>query len=123
MSLVTLEKDITLSIAVSDRHKSALWYQEKLGFELVAHFDEAGWSELKTRTESVTLGLSEHLEPAKGTTVPVFGVKDISTARAALEAASVEFAGETEIIEGMVSTAMFYDLDGNMLMLAQDHTG
>jgi len=32
----------------------------------------------------------------------------------------VKFDGETETIEGMVSTATFYDPDGNALMLAQD---
>ena len=30
--------------------------------------------------------------------------------------------GETDTIEGMVSTATFYDPDGNALMLAQDLT-
>ena len=32
----------------------------------------------------------------------------------------VKFDGATETIEGMVSTATFYDPDGNALMLAQD---
>ena len=82
--------------------------------------DEAGWSEMQTMTEGVTLGLGEQAEPAPGNTVPVFGVADISTERSALEEAGVKFDGETETIEGMVSTATFYDLDGNALMLAQD---
>ncbi|MEM9573115.1 MAG: VOC family protein [Pseudomonadota bacterium] len=123
MPLVTLDQTITLAISVRDRHASAAWYNDKLGFELIHHIDEAGWSEMKTKTEGVTLGLGEQAEPSPGNTVPVFGVADIATARAALEADGVAFDGETETIEGMVSTATFYDPDQNALMLAQDLSG
>ena len=34
-----------------------------------------------------------------------------------------KFDGDTDVIEGMVKTATFYDPDGNALMLAQDLTG
>jgi CreA protein len=123
MSLVSLDKTITIAMSVSDRHLSAEWYGEKLGFALIHHIDEAGWSELQTNTEGVTLGLGEQTEPAPGNTVPVFGVADIETARSKLEAAGVKFDGETDTVEGMVSTATFYDPDGNALMLAQDLSG
>ena len=122
MPLVSLESTITLAISVRDRHASADWYADKLGFELIHHIDEAGWSELQTKTAGVTLGLGEQAEPAPGNTVPVFGVADIKTAREALEGAGVRFDGATETIEGMVSTATFYDPDSNALMLAQDLT-
>ena len=102
---------------------SAAWYAEMLGFAPLYHADEAGWSELATLTEGVTLGLGEQAEPSPGNTVPVFGVADIAAARAGLEAAGVRFDGETEVIEGMVATATFYDPDGNALMVAQDLTG
>ncbi len=123
MALVSLENTITLAISVKDRHASARWYNDKLGFELIHHIDEAGWSEMLTKTEGVTLGLGEQAEPAPGNSVPVFGVADIASARDALEGAGVRFDGETETIEGMVSTATFYDPDGNAMMLAQDLTG
>ena len=123
MAVVTLENTITLALSVRDRHASADWYRDKLGFELLYHADEAGWSELQTMTTGVTLGLGEQAEPAPGNTVPVFGIADIAAARAALEAAEVKFDGPTEVIEGMVSTATFYDPDGNALMLAQDLSG
>ncbi|WP_375572436.1 VOC family protein [Ahrensia marina] len=123
MPLVSLDNTITLAISVRDRHASAAWYKDKLGFELLYHMDNAGWSELRTKTEGVTLGLGEQAEPAPGNSVPVFGVADIAVARGALEADGVRFDGETETIEGMVSTATFYDLDGNALMLAQDLSG
>lgn len=122
MSLVSLDDTITIAISVRDRHASARWYKEKLGFEVLYHSDEAGWSELLTKTKGVTLGLGEQVEPTPGNAIPVFGVPEIDTARHALESAGVEFDGETVLIEGMVSTATFYDPDGNALMLAQDLT-
>jgi len=120
MPVVSLDNTITLALSVRDRHVSAEWYEKNLGFRLLFHFDEAGWSEMQTKTEGVTLGLGEQSEPAPGNTVPVFGVADIAIARTALENVGVQFDGETETIEGMVSTATFYDPDGNALMLAQD---
>lgn len=123
MSIVTLENTITIALSVRDRHASAKWYSDMLGFELLYHADEAGWSELQTKTENVTLGLGEHTEPAPGNSVPVFGIADIATARKDLEAVGVKFDGDTITVEGMVSTATFYDPDRNALMLAQDLTG
>ncbi|MEM9550805.1 MAG: VOC family protein [Pseudomonadota bacterium] len=123
MAIVSLQNTITLAISVKDRHASAKWYGETLGFDVLYHSDEAGWSELTTMTEGVTLGLGEQTEPAPGNMVPVFGIDDIATARKDLESAGVRFDGPTETIEGMVSTATFYDPDGNALMLAQDLSG
>ncbi len=123
MPVVSLDHTITIAMSVRDRHASAEWYCSKIGFELIYHLDEAGWSELRTNTDGVTLGLGEQAEPVPGNCVPVFGVPDIDEARDKLEAAGVKFDGETEVIEGMVSTATFYDLDNNALMLAQDLTG
>jgi len=39
-----------------------------------------------------------------------------------MEQAGVKFDGETDVVDGMVKTATFYDPDGNALMLAQDLT-
>ena len=120
MSVVSLEKTITLALSVKDRHVSAKWYSDMLGFELLFHIDDAGWSELATKTEGVTLGLGEQTEPTPGNALPVFGIADIAAGRKALEDAGVTFDGETITMEGMVSLATFYDPDGNALMLAQD---
>lgn len=120
MPTVSLNADMTLALSVRDRHASAEWYAAKLGFTLLHHIDEAGWSEMQTLTPNVVLGLGEQAEPTPGNLVPVFGVPDIATARAALEGEDVAFDGPTETIPGMVSTATFYDPDGNALMLAQD---
>ena len=120
MSLITLEKTITIALSVKDRHASADWYQSMLGFDVIYHADEAGWSELQTKTNGVTIGLGEHTKPAPGNCVPVFGIADLDISRAKLENANVKFDGETVVVEGMVKTATFYDPDGNALMLAQN---
>lgn len=123
MALAKLNATITLSLSVKDRHASAAWYLEKLGFEAIYHADDAGWSELATKTPGVTLGMGEQSEPAPGNVVPVFGTDDIARDRAALEGADVRFDGDTMKIEGMVKIATFYDPDNNALMLAEDLTG
>lgn len=123
MSLISLDKTITIALSVKDRHVSADWYSSMLGFETIYHADEAGWSELQTNTDGVTIGLGEHTKPVPGNSVPVFGIADLDAARKKLEQAAVKFDGETDIIEGMVKTATFYDPDGNALMLAEDLTG
>lgn len=122
MSLISLENTITIALSVKDRHASADWYQSMLGFDVIYHADEAGWSELQTKTNGVTIGLGEHTKPAPGNCVPVFGIADLDVSRAKLQNVNVKFDGETDVVEGMVKTATFYDPDGNALMLAQDLT-
>ena len=122
MSLITVDKTITIALSVTDRHKSAAWYVDTLGFSLIYHLDDAGWSELQTNTDGVVLGLAEQTVASPGNAVPVFGVADIASARQTLEAAGIIFDGPTETIPEMVSTATFYDPDRNALMLAQDLT-
>lgn len=122
MSLISLNETITIALSVKDRHASAKWYEDMLGFQTAYHADEAGWSELQTKTAGVTIGLGEQTQPTPGNCVPVFGVADLDTARQKLEQAKVKFDGATDVVEGMVKTATFYDLDGNALMLAEDLT-
>ncbi|PCJ76180.1 MAG: glyoxalase [Rhodobacteraceae bacterium] len=112
-----------VAFSVKDRHVSAKWYESVLGFQTIYHADEAGWSELQTKTAGVTIGLGEHSKPAPGNCVPVFGISNLDSARQKLERAKVIFDGETGVVEGMVKTATFYDPDGNALMLAEDLTG
>ena len=100
MSLISVNETITIALSVKDRHASADWYQAMLGFEIIYHADEAGWSELQSNTKGVTIGLGEHTEPAPGNCVPVFGIADLDSARAKLEGANVKFDGETDVVEG-----------------------
>ncbi|WP_028880492.1 VOC family protein [Terasakiella pusilla] len=122
MSVISVEKTITIAMSVKDRHASANWYKTILGFDLIYHADEAGWSEIQTNTSGVVIGLGDHTKPIPGSCVPVFEIADLDSARHKLEQANVKFDGETEVIEGMAKTATFYDLDGNPLMLAEDLT-
>lgn len=123
MALISVNETITIAMSVKDRHASAKWYEDMLGFETIYHADEAGWSEIQTKTVGVTIGLGEHTKPQPGNCVPVFGIADLDTARQKLEQARVKFDGDTDVVDGMVKTATFYDPDGNALMLAQDLTG
>lgn len=123
MSLISLDNTINIALSVRDRHVSAAWYSEILGFETMFHIDEAGWSEIQTNTDGVTIGLGEHTEPVPGNCVPVFGIADLESARQKMEQSNVKFDGPTDVVEGMVKTATFYDPDGNALMLAEDLSG
>ena len=120
MSVITPDATITIALSVSDRYASAVWFEKMLGFGVLYHMDEAGWSELSTTTPGVTLGLGEQGQPNPGNAVPVFGVADIHSARSAVEAEDVKFDGATETMDVMVSLATFYDPDGNAMMIAQD---
>lgn len=60
MSLVSVDQTITIAMSVKDRHASAKWYETMLGFELLYHADDAGWTELRTNTPGVVIGLGEH---------------------------------------------------------------
>ena len=123
MPIVTLDPTITLALSVSDRKASAAWYEKMLGFTLIYHAHEAGWEEMQKKKEGVTWGLGGKAAASPGNAVPVFGVSDVTSARAALSAEGVRFDGEIETVDGMVSLTTFYDPDGNALMLAQDLTG
>ena len=123
MTLITLDETINIAMSVKNRHVSAKWYENMLSFETIYHADDAGWSELQTKTVGVTIGLGEHTKPVPGNCVPVFGIANLDAARQKLEQTKVKFDGETDVVEGMVKTATFYDPDGNALMLAEDLTG
>ncbi|MDJ0788988.1 MAG: VOC family protein [Myxococcota bacterium] len=116
--------DITLSSSVTDLDRSIAWFQEMLGFEVVLRVDEAGWAEVSSPTDGVTIGLGQsEAVDGKGGTTPVLGVVDVAAARAELEAKGVSFEGETVEVPGMVKLATFFDPDGNSYMLAQSLVG
>ena len=114
------DKQLVISIGVSDLERSIEWYRQMLGFEVVYKLAEYGWCEVQTPYGGVTLGLGQSEEPKpSGGTTPTFGVKDIDAARGHLERHGVRFDGDTYEISGMVKLATFYDPDGNPFMLAE----
>ena len=93
------------------------------GSKFSHHIDEAGWSELRQKPTVLPWAWASRPNRHPGNAVPVFGSRTSSLHGKDLETAGVKFDGETLVVEGMVSTATFYDPDGNALMLAQDLTG
>ena len=112
---------ITLSSSVKDLEASIAWFNDVLGFEETFKVAEAGWAEVSTPVEGVSIGLGQDDAAVEGSggSIPVFGVVDIDAARAELEAKGVEFAGDTVELPGMVKLATFSDPDGNRYMFAQ----
>lgn len=111
---------LTCAMGVSDLDRAISWYKDRLGFELLYKLDDMGWCEMKSPVDRVNVGLSqvEKLEVKGGATL-TFGVKNIDTARSALEGAGVKFDGDTITVPEMVRLATFFDPDGNKLMLYQ----
>jgi catechol 2,3-dioxygenase-like lactoylglutathione lyase family enzyme len=113
------DRQLVISVNVSNFDEAVAWYREALGFEVLYRLDKFGWGEVRTPWGGVTIGLSQIEELKQGGTVPTFGVKDIAAARAHLESLGTVFDGDTYEIEGMVKLATFYDPDGNAWMLAE----
>ncbi len=109
-------KELTIAMHVSDMNASIKWYTEILGFELLYKLDDMGWAELKSCVPGVNVGISQVEDVKLGGPTPTFGVSDIASARATVEAQGVKFDGETMEIPGMVKLATFFDPDGNSLM-------
>ena len=114
---------ITLSTPVTDLDASLAWFADNLGLQARFKAAEAGWAEVNTPTDGVSIGLNQGDEGSGGGTTPVLGVKDIVAARAEVEAKGVPFEGETVEIPGMVKLATFFDPDGNRYMFAQSLAG
>ncbi|MDA0791191.1 MAG: VOC family protein [Proteobacteria bacterium] len=117
---IKFDGSITLAASVTDIDRSIQWFKDTLGFEEIFRAPEAGWAEITTPAEGISIGLGQTEEvDGKGGTTPVFGVADINAARAELEARDVKFDGDTIEIPGLVKLATFYDPDGNTYMLAE----
>ena len=112
---------ITLATSVRDLDAAVAWFGNVLGFEEIFKVAEAGWAEVATPAEGVSIGLDQRDEAGDGGdgSTPVFGVVDIDAARAELEARGVRFDGDTVELPGMVKLATFFDPDGNRYMFAQ----
>ena len=113
------DRQLVISVNVSDFDAAVEWYRAALGFEIVYRLDQYGWGEVRTPWGGVTIGLGQSEELKHGGTVPTFGVKDIAAARAHLESLGTRFDGDTYEIDGMVKLVTFYDPDRNAWMLAE----
>jgi len=117
------DRTITLSTPVGDLDESIAWFRDVLGFEEIFKVPEAGWAEVSTSADGVSIGLEAGATAEGRGTTPVFGVVDVDAARSELEAKGVRFEGPTVELPGMVKLATFFDPDGNRFMFAQSLAG
>ena len=111
---------LLIQLRVKDLDRAIAYYRDVLGFEFYHRSDELSWAKLRSPVQHVTVGLGTSLEPrGSGTLSLNFSVKDIATARAALEKRGVVFKGPTVTIPEVVKLADFDDPDGNTIRLAQ----
>jgi catechol 2,3-dioxygenase-like lactoylglutathione lyase family enzyme len=113
---ITVERVDFISVPTRDVARARQFYAETLGLPL----ERDRPSGFEVRAGQVTLGIWEPegmglpFEP--GPNHVALRVPDVAAARAELEAAGVEFEGET-IDTTVCHMALFRDPDGNALML------
>ena len=107
-----------IAVPTQDRDRAAQFYGETLGLTKNPNSTE-NWIEFETGNATLALVSPEHID-APWAPLPiasiVFRVPDVAAARAELEAAGVEFTGESWD-SGVCHGAAFTDPDGNGLAL------
>jgi predicted enzyme related to lactoylglutathione lyase len=115
----TYQPAVVIQLAVSDLDRSVAFYTETLGLELDVRVEALRWAKVKTAIPGLMIGLSEtDVVSGSGTASVNLAVGDADRARVQLEAAGVQFHGETIDIPGVVRLADFDDPDGNRLRIA-----
>jgi catechol 2,3-dioxygenase-like lactoylglutathione lyase family enzyme len=114
--LIEVERTDFVSVPVTDLERSTRFYRETLGLEQIG---TGAWPEF--RIGQVSLYLVDPTNMGREFAGPhssaiALRVANVDEARAALEAAGVEFEGET-FDTGVCHMAIFHDPDGNTLML------
>ena len=108
-----------VSIPVRDVRKSSAWYQETFGFGVARALDEPAWCELNTKTDGLRIGLAQVQQAEPGDTTPIFTVRDIERAAAALDSRQIAIS-EIVTVEGHARLITLQDPDGNTLMLQEE---
>jgi predicted enzyme related to lactoylglutathione lyase len=107
-----------VAVPTMDRKRAAQFYGEALGLQKNPNSTET-WIEFETGNVTLALVTPTEIglpfEPLPFASV-VLRVPDVAAARARLEAAGVEFKGET-FDSGVCNGAAFTDPDGNGLMI------
>ena len=116
--MITVERTDFVSMPVTDIDRSRRFYGETLGLPLVS--GEDAWPEYQLG-ENVSLYLIDPANVGQTFTAPhssqiALRVPDVAAARSELEAAGVEFEGDT-FDTGVCHMASFTDPDGNSLTL------
>ena len=108
-----------VSIPVRDVRKSSAWYQETFGFGVARALDEPAWCELTTNTDGLRIGLAQVQQAEPGDTTPIFTVRNIERAAAALDSRQIA-TSEIVTVEGHARLITLQDPDGNTLMLQEE---
>jgi predicted enzyme related to lactoylglutathione lyase len=116
MSIVT---GVDFAVMPTQDYDTAVaFYGETLGLHRSAHRPDRGFAEFETGnlTLSILDSAKMGLEYQPAVTPLALHVDDVGQAREQLEAAGVEFRGDT-LDTGVCHMAFFVDPDGNALML------
>ena len=115
---VMVERVDFVSAPTRDLGRAVRFYRDLLGLPVSVDRPEQGYAEVET--DNLTINLfdpeSMGLEFAPNRHLVALRVADVAEARRKLEAAGVEFEGETEDT-GVCLIARFRDPDGNGLLL------
>ena len=107
-----------VSLPVRDVRKSSAWYQETFGFGVARTLDKPAWCELTTATDGLLIGLAQVQQAEPGDTTPIFTVRDIERAAAALDSRQIA-TSEIVTVDGHARLLTLQDPDGNTLMLQE----
>jgi predicted enzyme related to lactoylglutathione lyase len=116
--VIEVQRTDFVAVPTRDRERAAAFYGETLGLTRNPTSTDT-WIEFETGNTTLALVSPEHLD-APFAPLPigsiVFRVPDVAEAKATLEAAGVEFLGESWD-SGVCHGAAFQDPDGNGLAL------
>jgi predicted enzyme related to lactoylglutathione lyase len=114
--LITVERTDFVSVPVQDMERARTFYKETLGLPMTG--PDAGFPEFDLGNVSLYLIDPTKIggESAPHTSTIALRVPDVAEARAALEAAGVEFHGDIRETP-VCRMAFFSDSEGNALML------
>ena len=114
--MIAVERTDFVSVPVQEMDRAKRFYRETLGLQS-PNWDD-GWPELQTGNVSLYLvdptRIGAEFEPHRSHIA--LRVPDVAETRRKLEAAGVEFQGET-LDTGVCHMAFFEDSEGNALML------
>jgi predicted enzyme related to lactoylglutathione lyase len=107
-----------VSVPTRDLDEAVRFYGETLGLPRSVHMPERGFAEFETGNLTLSVIVPERMgmEHFSSPSPIALHVEDMAAAKARLEAAGVEFAGDT-FDSGVCHMAFFHDPNGNALLL------
>ena len=107
-----------VSVPTRDLERAAAFYGDVLGLERSVYIPERHYAEFETGNVTLSIANFEQMgmEHRVSPNPIALHVEDMEAARAGLEQAGVEFAGDT-FDTGVCHMAIFKDPDGNAFML------